>query len=393
MSIFFHIDLDAFFAAAEVLDDPSIAGKPVVVGATPGHRGVVSTCSYEARRFGVHSAMPISEAFRLCPEAVFKPVRMARYAELSTLVLAVFEYFTPDLVRVSIDEASLDMSGTERLWGHPADAAAMIRDKVRVETGLSISIGIASNRYVAKIASGTMKPAGLVVVPEGGEAEFMKNLRLKDLWGVGPRTRERLAELGIDTMERVLALTPESLLSILGKAGGDFIYKAARGIDPGMYSGETKSRSVSTETTFEKDVSDYGILEERLLGMAEELIARLYAEGACSCCVALKLRYGDFETLSVQETRPEPFTGSSGVYDLAKALLYRKWNGRPLRLIGLGLTGLDKTTVGQGSLFEEPGDRAARVEKAGIEAARRGFGKLTRARLVSRPDFTPKKPS
>lgn len=393
MSIFFHIDLDAFFAAAEVLDDPSIAGKPVVVGATPGHRGVVSTCSYEARRFGIHSAMPISEAFRLCPEAVFKPVRMERYAELSTRVLAVFEYFTPDLVRVSIDEASLDMSGTERLWGPPAEAAATIRDKVRAETGLSISIGIASNRYVAKIASGTMKPAGLVIVPEGGEAAFMKKLRLKDLWGVGPRTRERFAELGIDTIERVLALAPESLSSIFGKAGGDFIYKAARGIDPGMYSGEAKSRSVSTETTFEKDVSDYGLLEETLLGMAEELFARLYAEKACSCCVALKLRYGDFETLSVQETRPGPFIGSSSVYDAAKALLYRKWNGRPLRLIGLGLTGLGKTTVGQGNLFEQSGDRAARVEKAGIEAARRGFGKLTRARLVPRPDFTPKKPS
>jgi DNA polymerase-4 len=391
MSIFFHMDLDAFFAAAEVLDDPSIAGKPVVVGATPGRRGVVSTCSYEARRFGIHSAMPISEAFRLCPQAVFKPVRMSRYAELSTRVLSIFACYTPELIRVSIDEASLDMSGTGRLWGPPPEAAAAIRDRVRDETGLSISTGVASNRYVAKIASGTMKPAGLVVVPAGGEADFMKTLRLKDLWGVGPKTRERLEELGVDTMERVLGLSAESLSSVFGKAGGDFIYKAARGMDPGMYSGEVKSRSVSTETTFEKDVVDFGLLEETLLGMAEELFARLYAERASSCCVALKVRYEDFETLSAQETRTAPFTGSGGVYEAARALLYRTWNGRPLRLIGLGLTGLRETRSAQGNLFEEPGDREARVEKAGIEAARRGFGKLTRARLVPRP--TPKRPS
>jgi DNA polymerase-4 len=391
MSIFFHMDLDAFFAAAEVLDDPSIAGKPVVVGATPGRRGVVSTCSYEARRFGIHSAMPISEAFRLCPQAVFKPVRMSRYAELSTRVLSIFACYTPELIRVSIDEASLDMSGTGRLWGPPPEAAAAIRDRVRDETGLSISTGVASNRYVAKIASGTMKPAGLVVVPAGGEADFMKTLRLKDLWGVGPKTRERLEELGVDTMERVLGLSAESLSSVFGKAGGDFIYKAARGMDPGIYSGEVKSRSVSTETTFEKDVVDFGLLEETLLGMAEELFARLYAERASSCCVALKVRYEDFETLSAQETRTAPFTGSGGVYEAARALLYRTWNGRPLRLIGLGLTGLRETRSAQGNLFEEPGDREARVEKAGIEAARRGFGKLTRARLVPRP--TPKRPS
>lgn len=393
MSVFFHVDLDAFFASVEVLDDPSLAGKPVVVGAAPGRRGVVSTCSYEARRFGVHSAMPISEAFRLCPQAAFRPVRMARYAELSTRVLSVFERYTPEVIRVSVDEASLDMSGTGRLWGPAPVAAAAIRDSVHDETGLSISIGIASNRYVAKIASGTKKPAGLVIVPAGGEAEFMKGLRLKDLWGVGPRTRERLAELGIDTVERVLALGKESLSSIFGNAGGEFIYSAARGIDPGIYSGEAKARSISTETTFGKDVSDSGLLEETLLGMAEELFARLYAERASSCCVVLKLRYDDFETLSARETRPASFSGSGGVYEASKALLYRKWNGGPLRLIGLALTGLGETRSGQGSLFEEPGDREAKVEKAGIEAARRGFGKLTRARLVPRPAATPKKPS
>jgi DNA polymerase-4 len=391
VSVFFHIDLDAFFAAAEVLDDPSLAGKPVIVGAAPGHRGVVSTCSYEARKFGVHSAMPISEAHRLCPGAAFRPVRMSRYAELSSRVMAVFAGFTPDLIRVSIDEASLDMTGTERLWGLPEAAAVSIRDRVRDETGLSISIGIASNRYVAKVASGTKKPAGLVLVPEGGEADFMGGLRLKDLWGVGAKTRARLEELGIDDMRKLLALSAETVTSIFGRAGGDFIYKAARGIDPGIYAGEAKSRSISAETTFERDVSDRSLIEETLLGMSEELVARLYAEGGSSRCATLKLRYDDFETLSARETRPDAFSGSAGVYEAATSLLNKKWNGRPLRLVGLGLSGLDEKTAAQGDLFGERADRAARLEKAGIEAARRGLGKLTRARLISRP--IPKKPS
>jgi DNA polymerase-4 len=389
MSVFFHIDLDAFFAAAEALDDPSLAGKPVIVGASPGHRGVVSTCSYEARRFGVHSAMPISEAARLCPCAVFRPVRMARYAELSARVMAVFEDYTPDVIRVSIDEASLDMSGTERLWGAPAEAAAAIRDRVQKEIGLSISVGVAANRYVAKIASGTMKPAGLVIVEEGSEASFMSGLRLKDIWGVGPKSRARLEGLGIDSMDRLLSLSLECLESLFGRSGGGYIYGAARGIDPGIYGADARSRSMSSETTFERDVVDRELLESTLLGMAEELVARLYVDGSASRCAVLKLRYDDFETLSARETRREPFTGSGEVYEAALGLLDKKWGGRPLRLVGLALTGLGDGDAAQGSLFSPEGQRAAIVERAGIEAARRGLGKLTRARLVPRPDGSP----
>lgn len=391
MSVFFHIDLDAFFAAVEVLDNPSLAGKPVIVGASPGHRGVVSTCSYEARNFGVHSAMPISEAFRLCPKAAFLPVRMSRYAEMSARVMAVFEAYTPDVIRVSIDEASLDMSGTERLWGPSDQAAAAIRESVFNKTGLSISIGVASNRYVAKVASGTMKPRGLVIVPDGGEAVFMQTLRLKDLWGVGGKTRARLLELGIDDMDRLLALSIETLVSVFGKAGGCFVYKAARGIDPGIYPAEAKSRSISSETTYEHDVTSHAVVEETLMGMSEELMARLYADGGHSRCVALKLRYCDFETLSARETRAEAFASSAELYEAARLLLYKKWNGGPIRLVGLGLAGLEEETAIQGRLFDAEDERAARLEKTGFEAARRGLGKLTRARLIARP--TPKKPS
>lgn len=386
MSVFLHIDLDAFFASVEVVDNPALAGLPVVVGASPGHRGVVSTCSYEARAFGLHSAMPISEARRKCPQAVFLPVRMERYARMSALVMEIFGSFTPDVIRVSIDEASLDMSGTERLWGTPEVAAAAIQRRVQEETGLTISVGVAANRYVAKIASGLRKPQGLVIVEPGQEADFMRGLRLKDLWGAGARTRSRLEAVGVDSMERLLALSEPALVSLFGKAGGAFLYGAARGIDPGIYGAEAASRSISTELTFERDVAENDTIESTLLGMAQELAARLWAEGESSRRVALKLRYGDFETTSMQATRPAAFAGSADIYEAALGLLRKSWSGKPLRLVGLGLAGLDEPDSGQGMLFEEPADRAARVEKAALEAARRGFGSLTRARLVRKPE-------
>jgi DNA polymerase-4 len=386
VGIFFHIDLDAFYASVEVVDNPALAGCPVIVGASKGHRGVVSTCSYEARAFGVHSAMPISEARRRCPQAAFMPVRMERYAGMSARVMEIFGNYTPDVVRVSIDEASLDMSGTERLWGPPEEAAAAIQRRVHEVTGLTISVGVAPNRYVAKIASGIRKPRGLVIVIPGEEAEFMRGLRLKDLWGAGARTRARLEEVGVDSMERLLALSEATLVSLFGKAGGAFLYTSARGIDPGIYGAEAASRSISTELTFEHDVAETDRVESTILGMAEELAARLYAEQGSSRCAVLKLRYGDFETITVRETRKDAFAGSTDIYAAALALLRRSWSGKPLRLVGLGLAGLDESGSGQGLLFEEPADKAARVEKAALEAARRGLGRLTRARLVKRPE-------
>jgi len=389
MSIFFHIDLDAFYASVELIDNPALAGKPVIVGGTNSLRGVVSTCSYEARKFGVHSAMPVAEARRLCPQAVFLPVRMSRYLEMSSRVMAIFGEYTPDFVRVSIDEASLDMSGTERLWGPPASAAASIQSRVLESTGLSISIGIAANRYVAKLASSLRKPAGLVIVEQGTEATFMLGLRLKDLWGAGPKTRARLEELGIDTVKRLAGMSASSLVSLFGKAGGEFLHSIARGVDPGIYAGETASMSISTETTFEKDVSSRHAIESTLMAMSEELVARLLEQKVSSRCAVLKIRYDDFETVSIRETRPVVFSSSTSLYDAALSLLTRKWDGRPLRLVGLGLAGVTEGTIAQLELFEERDERAACLDRAAFDAARRGLGKLTKARLVPKP--TPKK--
>lgn len=385
MKCFFHVDIDAFFAAVELIDDPSLAGKPVIVGAAPGHRGVVSTCSYEARKFGVRSAMPISEAARRCPSAVFLPVRMDRYAEFSTRVMELLGSFTPDLVRVSIDEASLDMSGTERIWGPAEDAARKLKSKVKDDTGLSVSVGVASNRYIAKLAAGYRKPDGLVIVPESGEADFMATLELKDIWGAGAKTRERFDELGIRSILDLRSLSEGMLFSLFGKAGGDFLYKVCRGIDPGIYSQEPKSRSMSTETTFDRDVTDLETLECVLLGMAMELSSRMYEAGQSSRCIALKLRYEDFETLGARQTMNGPFLNADGIYDAARMLLGKKWTGRPIRLIGIGLCSLEEGIGRQALLFEPEDARISKVEKAAFDAGRKGLGKITRASLLSHP--------
>jgi DNA polymerase-4 len=384
MKTFFHVDIDAFFAAVELIDDPSLAGRPIIVGASPGHRGVVSTCSYEARKFGVRSAMPISEAARRCPSAVFLPVRMARYAEFSTRVMGLLGAFTPDLIRVSIDEASLDMTGTGRIWGAPEAAARKLKKRVQSETGLSVSVGVASNRYIAKLAAGFRKPDGLVLVPEGEEADFMATLELKDLWGAGAKTRERFDELGIRSVQDLRSLSEGMLSSLFGKAGGDFLYKVCRGIDPGIYSSEPKSRSMSTETTFDRDVTDMETLECVLLGMSMELSLRMYEAGQSSRCLALKLRYEDFETLGVRQTMDGPFLNADGIFDAARLLLGKRWNGRPIRLIGIGLCALEDGIGRQALLFEPEDARVSKVEKAAFDAGRKGLGKITRASLLPR---------
>jgi DNA polymerase-4 len=385
MKTYFHVDIDAFFAAVELIDDPSLEGKPVIVGAAPGHRGVVSTCSYEARKFGVRSAMPISEAVRRCPAAVFLPVRMDRYAEFSTRVMDLLGEFTPDLIRVSIDEASMDMSGTERIWGPASEAARKLKARVKDEIGLSVSVGVASNRYIAKLAAGYMKPNGLVVVPDGTEADFMATLELKDIWGAGAKTRDRFEELGIRSVLDLRSLTDAMMISLFGRAGGDFLFKVCRGIDPGIYSQEPKSRSMSTETTFERDVTDMETLESVLLGMSMELSSRMYEAGQSSRCVALKLRYDDFETLGARQTMDGPFLNADGIYEAARSLLGRKWNGKPIRLIGIGLCSMEAGQGQQALLFEPDDARVSKVEKAAFEAGRKGLGKITRARLLPRP--------
>lgn len=381
----FHVDMDAFYASVEQLDRPELVGRPVIVGAAPGHRGVVSTCSYEARTFGVHSAMPISEALRLCPEGVFLPVRMDRYLEMSRAVMEVLGEFSPDLRQISVDEAFLDMSGTEGLWGPTREAAMRLKEEVRNRTGLTVSVGAASNRYIAKIASGFRKPDGLTIVPAGGEEEFMSALPIGKLWGAGEKTQERFRDLGIRSVPQLRAIGRAGLSALFGNAGGAFLYAAACGQDPGIFRTEAGSRSMSTERTFGRDVDDPEALESLLLGMAQEISQRAWREGVRSKTVFIKLRYADFRTLNPRRTGASFFEESGALWAEACRLFRSAWNGCPVRLLGLGLGNLqDRKPDSQGELFPAGDDRRVRVEKAVFELERKGIGKVTRARLIGK---------
>ena len=385
----FHVDMDAFYASVEQLDHPDFKGKPIIVGAAPGHRGVVSTCSYEARAFGVHSAMPISEAVRLCPHGVFLPVRMERYLERSREVMSILGEFSPDLRQISVDEAFLDMTGTEGLWGSPRTAAIRLKDTIRNRTGLIVSVGAASNRYVAKIASGFQKPDGLTIVPAGEEETFMSRLPIEKLWGAGGKTQERFRELGIRTIPQLKQIGKTGLTALFGNAGGVFLYTAACGQDPGIFRTEAGSRSMSTERTFGRDIADPETLETLLLGMAQELTYRAWREGIRSRTVVIKLRYADFRTLNPRRTLSVLFADSGILWSEACRLFRSAWNGSPVRLIGLGLCNLtDFKPDSQGELFPEMDQRRTRVEKAVFELERKGVGKVTRARLIGKKNDT-----
>ncbi len=389
---FFHVDLDAFFASVEQNDNPELKGKPVIVGAQPGHRGVVSTCSYEARAFGLHSAMPISEAYRRCPNGVYLTPRIDRYSEMSAEVMEVFHSFTPEVRRVSIDEAFLDMTGTEKLWGPPEAAARRVRESVMVKTGLGISIGVGPNHYVAKIASGLKKPNGLVIVPSDAVETFMLALPLSKLWGAGERTQERFRELGIVSMAELASFGESQLVSFFGKAGGAFLYGAVRGREAGMLSrdsasmGDPGARSMSAETTFEHDCSDQECVEDVLMSLAGELAYRLWSEGLKSRTLSLKLRLHDFTTVSRRQARSSYYLSSSDTFTDALALLGKTWDGRTeIRLLGLGFVNLESGDAGaQGELFSDGSERTRKAEGAVFEIARRGLGKVTRARLLGR---------
>jgi len=383
--VFFLVDLDAFFASVEIRDNPSLAGKPVIVGALPGHRGVVSACSYEARKFGIHSAMPISQAHRRCPQGVYLVPRMERYSELSDQVMSILSEYTPQLQRISIDEAFLDMSGTERLLGPALSVGGRIKERVRAETGLAISIGIAPNKYLAKLASEAGKPDGLRQVLPGGEQEFLDGLPLAKLWGVGEKTRLRLQELNITTIPELRRVPREMLRSMMGEASGDYLYRVVRGEDPGIYSLSPKSHSVSNEVTFETDLKNAEAIRRTLLELAEQVMYRLMREGLKSNTAVLKLRFADFTTTHAQRTVRHWLTSSDELFRLCLELLAQRWNGStPVRLVGVGTDNVVAAQEAvQQELFEDGSSRKRKVEEAVTRIREKMEGvKLTKASLL-----------
>ncbi len=373
--IILHADMDAFFASVEQKDDPSLRGKPVIVGGT-GRRGVVSAASYEARRFGVHSAMPSHEARRRCPQGIFLPPRFDRYAAVSSLVMAVFDDYSPRVEPLSIDEAFLDMTGAERLLGAPEDMGRRLKADVREATGgLAVSVGIAPNKYVAKVASDHDKPDGLTIVPPDRVLSFLRPLSVSHLWGVGPRARERLEALGLRTIGDVEGASVALLTEQLGSLG-EHIHQLARGQDDREVVPDREAKSIGAEVTLERDVMGPQAIRKILRKVCDRVAPRLREHDLLARGVRVKLKTARFQLLTRQASLPRPTDSSRTLFEAACALLPQFDLRRRYRLVGVAAFQLQAAREPvQGDLFAEQDSRRDRQLERTLDDLRGKFGK------------------
>ena len=376
-----HVDLDAFFAAVEQRDQPELRGKPVVVGMGGSNdRGVVSAASYEARRFGIHSAMPIVTAKRLCPEAIFVPVDGAKYQRVSREVMAILRRFTPLVEPISIDEAFLDVTGSRALFGDGEAIGRAVREAIRDELRLTASVGVATTKLVAKIGSDLRKPDALVVVPPGEEAAFLAPLPISRLWGVGPSTAAALRDFRVATIGDLAALDRSALVRRFGKHGASLVDRAM-GRDPDPVAGPGAAKSIGHEHTFDEDTSDPEVIERTLLAMAEGVSGRLRHAGLKASTVAVKVRDSAFETLTRQRTLLEPTDMTEPIWRAALDLARPQMRGKRIRLVGITASNFGARE--QLGLFEADDVRQRRVVEAADELRERfGTRAVTRARLI-----------
>ncbi|MGI6518160.1 MAG: DNA polymerase IV [Bacillota bacterium] len=350
-----HVDMDCFFAAVEALDNPEYRGKPLVVGG-PRHssRSVVSTCSYEARAYGVRSAMPISQAARLCPHAIFIPGNMSRYVQVSDEIMDVLRQFTPLMQQVSIDEAFLDMTGCEHFYKDPQDIGVRIRRAIKDSSGLTASVGIAENKFLAKLASSRCKPDGLMVVSPEDAYDLLSTLPIGKLWGVGEKGEKALARYGIETVKDLRIWPKEWLVAQYGKWGAQ-LYDLARGIDDDPVIPDEERKSYGSESTFDEDVTDIRALMHSLAQHTGRVGMRLRRAEKLARTVTIKVKYADFSQITRSKTLAEPFDDDDAIYNTACALLEETDMIMAVRLIGLSVSGL--SDFRQLSLFEpgEPG--------------------------------------
>ncbi|MEN8135081.1 MAG: DNA polymerase IV [Thermodesulfobacteriota bacterium] len=334
-----HTDMDAFYASVEMLDQPELRGKPVVVGG-PSSRSVVSAASYEARKFGIHSAMPTLTARKLCPGAIFRPVRMSRYREISSRIMAIFQRFTPLVEPISLDEAFLDVTGSARLFGSGKEIAAMIRATISTETGLTASAGVATSKLLAKIASDLEKPDGLTIVEQSREREFLTDLPISKLWGAGASTIKVLRMLSVRTIGDLAALPLDLLTSKFGKHGAQMYY-SARGIDDRPVVPARAAKSIGHEDTFKEDIRDLKTVKKELLSLATRVGARLRHHEQEGKTISLKVKFNDFSTKTRSTTLPEMTSDSMDIYRHGLELLKKTEAGRiPLRLLGISVSKL-----------------------------------------------------
>jgi DNA polymerase IV len=372
-----HIDMDAFFVSVEELFDPSLKGKPVVVGGKATERGVVSAASYAARKYGVHSAMPLRTAAQLCPHAIFLDGHPTRYREMSRKVYDVLTRYSPKVEMASIDEAYLDLTGSERLFGRPMKAARSLHDDVKRDTGLNCSIGIATSRLLAKVASDQAKPHGMLWVPPGCESAFLAPLHVRRIPGVGKKTEEKLATYGIHRVGDMARLQESFVESILGKWGLALVGKAL-GLDAGGYfQGDVGDRddpkSISHEHTFGEDSKDSEMLESTLAKLSQMVARRLREHEMHTRTIQIKLRYSDFTTLTRAHTLDQPTQIDIELIEHSRLLFRKNWNGTPVRLLGVQASSLEHSE-GQLNLLEGEKTRKWRSALAAADKLRDRFG-------------------
>ncbi len=354
--IIFHIDMDAFFTSIEQRDHPEFKGKPVIVGADPQNgygRGVVAAASYEARSYGVRSAMPISEAFRKCPNGIFLKPDGKRYVEASRQFMSIISDYTPVFEPVSLDEAFLDMTGCVRLLGSPADVGMQIKNKIACNLHLTASLGIGPNKLIAKIASDLDKPDGFLFIHENDAAAFLKPLSVNKIWGIGKKTESELKKWGIHTIGDLQSCSKQLLINRFGKNGGE-LWCSARGIDLSEVISMHKTKSISNEYTFARDNAIPEEHKKILSGLAEKIAFRLRAKKMAAKTIFLKLRYEDFSTFIRNYSLPEPGDDTQLIKN-AVLMLYSKWYEprRAVRLLGAGVTRLISASRTQISLFHD----------------------------------------
>ncbi len=359
-----HVDMDAFYASVEQRDNPELRGKPVIVAGDPKRRGVVSAASYEVRAYGVRSAMPTGKALRLCPHAIRVFPRMERYQEVSETIFRIFARYTPLIQAVSLDEAFLDVTASQRLHGDPVTMAQKIRAAIRTETELTASVGVAASRIVAKIASDLDKPDGLTVIPESEREARLDTLPAARIWGVGPVTNKQLEKLGIRTIGQLRQWPAASLQAILGKSGSE-LHALANGRDDSEVVPDSTEKSISHETTFAVDVVSMEELETTLRWIADKVATRLRRRRMAGKTIFLKVRYGDFTTVTRRRTLPRATNLSETIFATALTLLRggTQAGRRPVRLLGAGVASFSGESGQQGELFPSGERDAAKMER------------------------------
>ncbi len=378
-----HLDMDAFYAAIEEMDHPEYRGKPLVVGADPKGgrgRGVVATANYEARKYGIRSALPVSKAYRLCPHAIFVPGRPQRYSEISRLVMRILGDFSPQIQQISIDEAFLDITQTANSFGGPKSLAEKLKTRIRAEVGLTASVGLASNMFVAKVASDLQKPDGLTICPPGHEKEFLALLPINKLWGVGPKTEARLRDYGFNTIGDLARCSQEMLAKKFGKWGAH-LWALSNGIDQRAVEDGGPRKSISQEHTWDEDVADPAIVEKRIWKIADDLSRYMREEKIKGRVLTVKIRLEGFLTYTRRQTLSEHTNDAELMREVALKL-FRGFEreDKKIRLIGVNLSDLNTHGAEQLQLFDQPEnknkDKVAQLldtlkEKFGEDAAAR----------------------